>query len=97
MTGEISMMSSAIPARVLRELSKRAADAPRRSEVFPVTILPSGSSIAAAGFPVSSAFLSAGSTTLRSVTLRFAFFIRTSIFIVSDSVASPFLRRHMIS
>ena len=37
-------------------MRRAALEAPRSDEVFPVTILPSASSIATAGFPVSSAF-----------------------------------------
>ena len=53
--GEMMCTSSSMPASFFRAFKSNAADAPRRLLVFPVMILPSGSSKAAAGAPVSSA------------------------------------------
>ena len=64
--GASRLMSSSIPARTLRALSSIAEEQPNRAEVLPVTMRPSGSSIAEAGSPVASATSSAGGTTGRS-------------------------------
>ena len=60
--GAMRFTRSWMPASVLRLLSRAAEHAPIRPDVLPVTIRPSGSSIAAAGAPVSSAFLRAAGT-----------------------------------
>ena len=51
-SGEISLISSSIPANAFKALRRTAEVDPKRSVVFPVTILPLGNSIAAAGFIV---------------------------------------------
>ena len=53
--GRENAISSLIPPRTLSALITAAAGAPSRDEVLPVTIVPSGSSIAAAA-AVASAF-----------------------------------------
>ena len=60
-------------------IQDQAEDAPSRSEVFPVIMRPSLSSMAAAGAPVSSSRCNAAVTTLRSSLLTCACFSRSSI------------------
>ena len=64
--GEIKWMSFWMPPRAFRALSRAAELAPSRAEVLPVTMRPSGSWMAAAGRPVSSARSMAGPMTARS-------------------------------
>ena len=59
-SGEITSVSSSISASAFSALRIAALDAPRSELVFPVTILPSSSSIATEGVPVSSDFFIAG-------------------------------------
>ena len=70
------------------------ADAgPSRSEVEPVTIVPSGSSEAAAAEPFSCARLFATGTTARSLTVIFACFMISSCLYTSSLVASSLTKR----
>ena len=61
--GEIRWMSLEMPPRAFKALSRQAELAPSREEVLPVTMRPSGSWMAAAGRPVSSARFKAGAMT----------------------------------
>ena len=64
--GDISLTSSAIPAKYFKTLRIKALLAPSNELVLPVTITPSSSSIAAAGASVSKALLLAALTTFLS-------------------------------
>ena len=66
------------------------------SDVRPVTIVPSGSSKAAAGCPVASARFNAASTTGRFSGSNFSWRIRFSIFCNSASEARPWRTRHAV-
>lgn len=55
--GEMSFTSCGMPASIFKAFSVNAEEAPSNSDVRPVTIVPSGSSKAAAGCPVASALL----------------------------------------
>ena len=59
---EIRFTESSIPPITLRAFRSMAEHAPSKVEVFPVTMVPSESSMAAAGSPVSSAFCFAAAT-----------------------------------
>ena len=78
MMGEIRWMSFWMPPRAFRALSSAAAEAPSREEVLPVTTRPSGSWMAAAGIPVSSALARAAWITGRSAGETSALFIKSS-------------------
>ena len=60
-------------------------------EVLPVTIRPSGSSMAAAGAPVSAALARAAGTVLRMLTSRCREFMSISCLRSSSGMAMPFL------
>ena len=76
--GDIRSISSGMPASVFKAFKSIADDAPRREPVLPVITVLSGSSIAAAGFPVRFATSSAAGTRGRSEGLMPAFDIRSS-------------------
>ena len=66
-------------AKYLDSIQKQGSGSASRLVVFPVAMVPSGSSMAAAGAPVSSARFRAAGTTLRISVVSFACFIRSSI------------------
>ena len=77
-SGEMSSMFSSTPARALRAFNTMAEEAPIRGEVLPVITLPSGSKMAAAGAPVTSAFRLAAATAGLSMMPVSAFVIKIS-------------------
>ena len=88
-SGEISLISSGMPASALSALSIAADTGPKRSVVLPVTMAPSGSSMAAAGLPVLSATPRAAGTTARSSGSRFSELISSSILLSSAPEDRP--------
>ena len=78
-----------MPARALSAFIRQADDAPSSELVLPVMIRPSGSSIATAGPPVSSARFSAASTTGRSFAPMSSEFMMSSILRISDGSDRP--------
>ena len=87
--GAISLISSGMPPSAFSAFSSAAEDAPSSAEVLPVTTLPSGSSMAAAGSPVASATRCAGSTVLRISGLMPSECISSSCFWSSPGSALP--------
>ena len=75
---EIKWSCLPMPARDFKALSMAAEDAPNRSVVLPVTMVPSGREMAMAGRPVSSATANAGVTTVRISGVIFACCIKSS-------------------
>ena len=71
-------MFSSTPARALSAFNTMAEEAPIRGEVLPVITLPSGSKMAAAGAPVTSAFRLAAATAGLSMMPVSAFVIKIS-------------------
>ena len=67
---EIKSIESSTSPSVLSALRSAAAEAPKSVPVLPVTILPSGSSSAAHGTPVTSSFSRARPTTALSLMVR---------------------------
>ena len=86
---EMSLTLWSMPARCLRALSRRAAQAPRRSLVVAVMMVPSASSIAAEGTPSRSRRSLAATVVRRSSVLIFACFMSSAILLISLSVALP--------
>ena len=78
-----------MPASAFTALSRQADAAPSRAEVLPVTMSPSGSSMATAGPPVASARSSAAATTGRSPAPIPSKFISSSIFFTSAGSDRP--------
>ena len=93
--GDMSLTESSIPAKYLSTLRISADEAPRSVDVLPVIIVPSGSSIAAAGLPVSSALMLAAATTGRSPIDIPAFSIRSLILFTAVSDPSPLRLSHI--
>ena len=83
--------SSGIFASFFSALSSIAEQAPSSLEVLPVMIVPSLSSIAAAGAPVISAFSSAGAITGRSEVFSLLCFISRLILYASSGEPIPFV------
>ena len=89
-SGFISFSSCSIPARCFKALRISADEAPKKSVVFDVIIVPSSNSIAAQATPVSSALFLAATVTFLSSVVILACFIRSSILYTSLSDASSF-------